>query len=260
MGKFLVFLLFLDPVLPTALAQEPNKDEAPWTIKVGTGVLTASRPWQDIDTETAFLPYIEASIGNWKFGVDNLISYQWELSKEWSMLAGIKYRSDGYDSNILFDKLSDNQVFNNYESPDGEVIFNYRMKYDMFSFEVSQDISDQTMSTAANLTLDLPIYKSRQGMINISTSVQWYDSNYVNYYYGIEGNQVDNSVGRFAYQTSSAINYGIKLDALYFINRSWFLVGSLGREKLDDNILNSPLIDTDKTDAFSLLIVYQFRA
>ena len=79
----------------------------------------------------------------------------------------------------------------------------------------------------------------------------------MHYHYGIEGQQIENSTGRIAYQGKAAVNYEAGLSGLYLINRRWIIIGSLSRTRLDDVITNSPLIEKRYQNKALMVFVYQ---
>jgi outer membrane scaffolding protein for murein synthesis (MipA/OmpV family) len=69
---------------------------------------------------------------------------------------------------------------------------------------------------------------------------------------------VDDVAGRVAYRSSAATNYGLSVSAVYPIGKRWSMMGVVSRTELDDNIVNSPLVDTDHQNVAALYFVYRF--
>ncbi|MFT4926006.1 MAG: outer membrane scaffolding protein for murein synthesis (MipA/OmpV family) [Phenylobacterium sp.] len=232
-----------------------------WDVTLGLGAMSVAMPWKGIDRQTAALPYFDLSYGNWQFSAEQLVKYQYPLpvGENISVFAGLNYRDDSYDAKgTLFSETSDDPVFADYERLDGEVLFNAGVQWNDLSFSIAQDVSDNTSATSAHLAWELPLYTSSFGlMVNASAKVNWYSEDYVNYYYGIAGDQIKNSVGRVAYQADAATNVELGLNVVYPINQSWAVVGFLSRTRLDDSITDSPLIDSQYSDTVALMLTHR---
>ncbi|WP_444996607.1 MipA/OmpV family protein [Aliikangiella sp. IMCC44359] len=237
------------------------ENETVWKVNVGGGLFIIDKPWRDVDPVTTMLPYIEASYGNWKFGVENLLAYHFNLNENASFFASLNYRDDSYDSNFSpLNKLSDHPVFNDYESPDGEVVIKLGTKLGLISFNTSRDISNKSDATTASVALDIPLYVNNRGvMLKAVASSHWFSEEYINYYYGINEYQTDNSVGRYYYQSSAATNHQWSINMVYPISQKWALVGNISRTKLDKNISNSPLIDENYQNNLMLVFSYKLQ-
>ncbi len=260
-GKLFAFslsALICSGIVPSACAQHEHVDLQS-DVRIGVGLMGASTAWTGNNTDVSLVPFFDASIGNWHFNGDNPIGYQVELSESWSISAGIGMRNDGYDSNpFTLSKLSGHQVFDDYDKPDTEVIANYGVTWGWLAFDASRDISNSSESNTVSLSAEFPVYQSATGFrLSTRVSMDWYDSNYVNYYYGVANEQANDSVGRVAYQSSAALNYEWGINATYRLSERWMMMGSISRTKLDNNIFSSPLIDSDFRDSAVLLLMFQ---
>lgn len=251
-----VILLFSSS--PVVMAQE--SDLTDWNIQLGVGVVQASDIWTDTKNKVTPIPYFSISKGNWHSNTKNLVGYRVQFAEMWSASVGIGARNDGYDDDFVQRTRGEtSRVFDGYVEPDTEAVVNYGISYGWLSFEASMDVSNKSDSNSASLAVEIPIYEMDNGLsISTTASVDWYDSNYVNYYYGVAGEQVDDVVGRVAYRSNAATNYGLSVSALYPIGKRWSLMGVISRTELDDNIVNSPLVDSDHQNVTALLFVYQF--
>lgn len=243
---------------PVVKAQE--SDVTDWNIQLGVGVVQASDLWTDAKNKATPIPYFSISKGNWHSNTNNLIGYGVQFTELWSASVGIGARNDGYNDDYVQRTPGEaGRVFDGYVEPDTEAVINYGISYRWISLEASTDVSNQSDSNSASLAVEIPIYEMDNGLsISTTASVDCYDSNYVNYYYGVAGEQVDDVVGRVAYRPSAATNYGLSVNAVYPIGESWSVMGVVSRTKLDDNIINSPLVDTDHQNLAALMVVYQF--
>ena len=243
---------------PVVTAQE--SDVTDWNIQLGVGVVQASDLWTDAKNKATPISYWSISKGNWHSNTNNLIGYRVQFTELWSASVGIGARNDGYDDHYVQRTRGEaGRVFDGYMEPDTEAVINYGISYRWISLDASTDVSNKSDSNSASLAVEIPIYEMDNGLsISTTASVDWYDSNYVNHYYGVAGEQVDDVVGRVAYRSSAATNYGLSISAVYPISERWSLMGAISRTKLDDNIVNSPLVDTDYQNVAALQFSYQF--
>jgi outer membrane scaffolding protein for murein synthesis (MipA/OmpV family) len=244
----------------TLYAQAADDGESEWNVKLGAGLMADSRAWTDIDSESTVLPFFEASIGNWQFGLENLVAYQVEANDGLGFYVGVGRRYDGYESSdFAINDVSEPDIFKGYDEPDTETVVNYGASFGWLAIDASTDVSSNSESDTLSLTAEIPLYEYAS-RFNVSASVaaHWMDANYVNYYYGVSGSQVDNSVGRSSYETNSAVNYETSIKASYLLNQHWMLLGLVSHLSLADEISDSPLIGTDSQDSLALLAIYQF--
>jgi outer membrane protein len=250
-----IFLLSSSPVVT---AQDSVVTD--WNIQLGVGVEQASDLWTDTKNKVTPDPLFSISKGNWQFNSENLIGYQLQFTGLWSAGVGIGIRNDGYDDDyVQRTRGAATHVFDGYVEPDTETVVNYGIAYRWLSLDASTDVSSNSESNSASFAVEIPIYEMDNGLsITTTASVDWYDSNYVNYYYGVAAEQVDDVAGRVAYRSSAATNYGLSVSAVYPMGKRWSMMGVVSRTELDDNIVNSPLVDTDHQNVAALYFVYQF--
>lgn len=244
----------------TLYAQSPAEKTSQWQFTVGAGLFGDSQAWKGIDTEVAIIPFVEANIGNWFFNVDTPVAYKAEINSWSSVYVGLSPRSDAYErTDFVVSNESESTVFNNYKIPHTETVIKYGGSLGWLSIDASTDISENSESNTASLTIEVPVYQGKTGLeVSTSVSAHWMDANYVNHYYGISGEQIDRSLGRVSYQTQEAINYELTINAMYPLSSHWILASELSYTSLADEISDSPLIDSDHQDTFALLAIYQF--
>ncbi len=235
-------------------------EDAEFEWQAGIGVVVADTPWVDVDNVVAPFPFVSAQYGNWRFFDEGLISYQWLDEDELSFYTGLDYRDDGYDADgFINNETSDNPVFDGYESPDGDMVFTVGGHWQFVGLSLQQDISGNSKGLTADLMFEHPIYSvGEKFILSASAGMHWQSSDYTQHVYGIEGDQIDVSKGRIAYQPGSATNYSVGLTGIYALNSDWTLIGGYHFVRLDDNIENSPLIEDDKMQSAYLGAVYQF--
>lgn len=249
---FLLFPFLSAGYVPAIYAQQAGEQQ--WDIKAGAMVTSYSTPWVGGEHQNDPFPFFDARYENWHIGGERLLSYQAVEDEQWELVVGLDYRDDGYQSDF-----GDHPLFSGYDSPDAEVIAHLGISYGILSMQATQDVSDNSESSTLSMLLKYPLYKNRSGlMLDVSAAAHWYSDDYVNYYFGVEGNQVNDAVGRSAYQGDAAVNYELGVNAMYPLNKQWILIGSLSRTKLDDEIVDSPLIEEDYQEIARLILAYRF--
>jgi outer membrane protein len=260
-----VLLNLVNVVAIAAVATSPESrasraGDSEWEVAFGAGAIAVSTPWKGANDQVALVPFIDMRRGNWHVNGDDLIGYHTQIGESLSASVGVGFRSDGYDSDGLWlNKMKGHQVFDGYNTPDTETIVNYGITYGWISLGGSRDVSGRSDANSASLSAEIPIYQAGKRLsISANASVDWYDDSYVNYYYGISGKQIDDSVGRIKYQSGEATNLAIGISASYQISDHWSVMGILSRTKLDDSIVDSPLTDSDYMDSAGFIFIRRF--
>lgn len=88
-----------------------------------------------------------------------------------------------------------------------------------------------------------------------SIGVVWQSSNYIDYYYGVTPEEVQ--PGRPEFIGHSAVNFESALLAFYRLSDRVTLVGLIQIQRLDNGILESPIVDTQR--AFFSLVGATYR-
>lgn len=89
----------------------------------------------------------------------------------------------------------------------------------------------------------------------------YYDSNFIDYYFGIDSNEVGRPGGEKINDTFSgeaAHRFGIGVLGNYKLNDAISLMGFTGVTKLSGEIANSPIVDNDVIYIFGTGVIYTF--
>lgn len=231
-----------------------------WEFSAGVGVYSANGIWTGADSFQGVVPLLSAQYGNWSFGTENLIAYRVLDSEDFGITAGVNYRNDGYDSNRIFGSSDSNSpIFNGYKSPDGDFTFKVDGYWQFVNLTLEQDISGHSKGLTADLAVELPLYNiGNEFLLQAEAGVHWQSSDYAQHIYGVSSKQVDNSVGRTAYQVGATTNYSVGVSAFYKLNSDWDLMASAQYVKLDDDIADSPLVGRDTATSLFLGATYNF--
>lgn len=96
-------------------------------------------------------------------------------------------------------------------------------------------------------------------MINITLKADLLSQEYVNYYYGLKGKQINLSVGRNRYQVEEeAVNASLSAQFIHAFSAQWSTMLNVSHTRLDELIVNSPLVDESSETQAVLAVVYRF--
>lgn len=125
-----------------------------------------------------------------------------------------------------------------------------------FRAQLSTDVTGHSEGTIARLTY---LAKLTPGKWTIypSAGLEWVDSNYNEYYYGISQKEANKS-GLDSYKPDSSISPYISVNGTYTINKDWDLFLGQSVNFLADEQRDSPMVD-DRVDYKTTLgLLYQF--
>jgi outer membrane protein len=89
-----------------------------------------------------------------------------------------------------------------------------------------------------------------------SIGLVYQDNSLVDYYYGVQTNEV--AIGRPQHSAQGSLNYNVTLNSSWNITRHIQLLGQLKYEMLGDGVTNSPIVDKDNLYFFTLGAVFRF--
>jgi len=257
--KLLLFTTMVISATSTS-AQESSLDNKPenWDIKIASYAMGKTLPWKGANTQMAILPGFNVSKGNWSFSLDTPVKYNFRLNPKITGYMALDDRNDGYDSDqFTFTSLNQHRVFDGYEKPDDEVIVKLGFQFGMVELEANRDISGNSDAQQLSASFNYPLVRwQHKLMLSLTPTIQYSNARYVNYYYGVSTEQVNNEVGRKYYQGGSASNYQLAINAKYKIDHSWMLMMKVGYTKFSTSISDSPLVDSDHQQQASFILAY----
>ena len=112
-----------------------------------------------------------------------------------------------------------------------------------------------------NLSLSRPFYVSSKIVLIPSLNYIYYDSNFINYYFGIDSSELGRAEGEKitnSFNGREAHRVGIGVLGNYRINETLSLMGFTGVTKLPKEISNSPIVDNDLIYVFGAALIYTF--
>lgn len=112
-----------------------------------------------------------------------------------------------------------------------------------------------------NFSINRPYQVTSKLTLVPSINYVYYDSNFVDYYFGIDSNEVGNPGGEKitdSFSADAAHRFGVGLLGNYRINDTISLMGFTGVAKLSGEIANSPIVDNDVIYFFGTGLIYTF--
>lgn len=89
-----------------------------------------------------------------------------------------------------------------------------------------------------------------------SAGLTYQDANLVDYFYGVQANEV--RANRALYSADSSINYNAMLHAKWNVSKHIEMIGQLRYEVLGDGITDSPIVNEDSLYFITLGLLYRF--
>ena len=87
----------------------------------------------------------------------------------------------------------------------------------------------------------------------------YYSEKFTNYYFGVEENEADLSLGRTYYSPDAAFNLAAQAYLKYNINEHWHLLGNARADYFASSVSDSPLVDKNHMLSGMISILYSFN-
>jgi outer membrane protein len=224
---------------------------APASWAIGAGGSTINRPYRGIDDKKIGLPL--ASYENQWFSI-GLPTADWKALKAGpvSIRLRARYAFDGYDAgdSLFFQGMADRK-----DSVWVGVAALWQGDLLNVSAEALGDVQGHSDGKRARLVAD---HRFLVGAIGITprAGVEWVDSHYVRYYYGVKASEARE--GRPGYEGDAAANalVGVRLDYSPAPRHNVFI--DAGHTRFGSGIKDSPLVDKSGQTTVSLGYLYRF--
>lgn len=109
-----------------------------------------------------------------------------------------------------------------------------------------------------SLKVSRPYQVSNKLTLVPSLNYVYYDSNFMDYYFGIDSNEINNDKIRETYSPNGGHRVEFGILGNYRINDTFSLMGFTGVTKLSSEISDSPIVDNDLIYIFGTGIIYTF--
>ncbi|MCV6638733.1 MipA/OmpV family protein [Candidatus Albibeggiatoa sp. nov. NOAA] len=244
--QLLSFILLTSCLTTSVYADEPNN-----IYRVGAIALWGSELYQGEGSETRLLPALYLKSGRWEFNFKEL-KYHLIDTEQFSLAPLLSFDLNGYDAD-------DSPALAGMEDRDFSIGLGLAAKVKLGLFDidasVQQDIANNSDGLTADLSLGMTRPVTKQLIAGFKVGAAYQDSDYSNYYYGVQSNEVRES--RPAYELDNTINPYAQLNAIYRLNKSWSLNTAIIYTQLDSEIEDSPIVEHGNETTFLLGITYQ---
>lgn len=240
-------LAYTHTALSTTTAIDPN---AKLTVGVNVGYgITA----YDADNDVQVLPH--AFYDNNRFYLEGSEAGIYGYKDDTHQLRfGLSYDGRSFDPNDANGALKD--LSKRDISILAHANYMYVSPIGGIRLKVAQDVLGEHNGTNASLS-HISRFTLDNTTIYPSFGLNWYSKKYNDYYYGIDNNEAVAS-GLPAYEVGSSVSPFVSLMVNYDINAHWAIFGQGRIEWLDDNVKDSPMIDSDTYAVARLGVSYTF--
>ncbi len=150
-------------------------------------------------------------------------------------------------------QLADMQDLNNVVN--AGFALDYSGGFGDINFEVLKDVSNEHKGTSASFTYSINVPLGNWVLIPAIGS-SWSSSKVLNYYYGVQENEVLN--GRAFYKPQSGYNYNTGLTLIRPFKEHHTIGATFSYDKFSSEISDSPIVDKSNVNAVGLFYFYSF--
>ena len=243
---FLSAVLFLCLFFPSAVKAGD--------FSVGAGGGFSSSPYKGHDD--SIMPFPLVFYEGERFFVRGLGAgvHIWKGDNQ-EISAGLSYSFFHFDP----DSTDDDQLGRldeRYATATIDLLYRLRTQWGTASLKVSRDILGHSDGFTADASYRLPFSVGRV-RLTPGVGVQWASQEQLDYYFGVSSRESQKS-GLAEYSPSNAFSPYLSLDAGYSLTESWSLGAGAQVVFLNDEIKDSPMVDSSELLIMSVSAKYTF--
>lgn len=254
LGAFLTVELFMVTTCCQGAQTDTTASDKP-SIRVGAGAMIRSQSYVGSDSRVYPVPLFTyegdrlysrgIAVGYWLFKLDGL-----------SIGPTIQPRFDGYEED---DSSELGGMHDRDWSVDGGVAVNWVTGVGLFAVSGVTDLFGRHDGQELDFSYTV-LFKKAEFTFIPSVGVRYKSDNLVDYYYGVEGDEVrfDARVSRPAYEADDALDPYLRLVVRRKITERWSLLGAVQYEWLDNEITDSPIVDDNYEASLLLGVLYSW--
>lgn len=187
---------------------------------------------------------------DWVLIRDGELGFRWVTDNGWQLGAIGRVQTRGF-GNLKSDELRG--VAERKWTLEAGPTVGWRGWPVQFNFTAYAELSSRHDGLVSELSVLLPREGAR-GYLVPSLDLIYQDDDYADYYYSVTAAEATPT--RPAYQARAATNVALRLRWGYALSDRWLLAGNFGIEKLDSNIMASPIVDRDRVLSAGIGLAY----
>ena len=257
-ARVLLPILMLAATLPLFAQEEstgpaPSPTPSPIQWSLGIGAFSSPRPYVGAENSMLVAPLIDVSYK--KLYVQGIqAGYRFFTTDKFSLdaRAGIVFNGLDPDDSPFLEGMNKRR-----SSIEGGFVFAWKPGKFQLSTAAYTDLLARSYGQQASVDFSRTwTFNRYQWGITPSVGVVWQSSNFVDYYYGVTPEEA--RPGRPPFDGHSVINFRGSLFGFFFINMRVRLVGLIRIQRLDNEIIDSPIVDQSRGIFATLGVSYRF--
>jgi len=225
-------------------------------ITVGAGVVYKDKVYRgyDDDEKTSFLPLVLYE-GERFFVRGSNLGWKFVNTKPWEVAVFGEFWGDGYDND-------DANILDGMDNRDPSFALGGHVMWKANKFGLKASAaSDVTGNSDGTQVKGMAFYDNRVGswFYRGSAGLVWNSEDYIDYYYGVENDEVDLNLGRTAYEGDDEtwVRLGLVMGYQRPDSKWLFLVGAR-YDIMGDEVDDSPITSDDKMFMGFAAVGYSF--
>ena len=242
--------LFHSGVSANTLYPDFSRQESGVKYGVGAGILVEDEGYKDIGRETNPFPVLYVETDRFRL-LGPQATYRVFGDKKSNIALRADYRMEGYEE-------EDGPVFVGMEERKGALAIGLSGQLDTGYGELLFSLTKQTSaSDGAYGTLQMA-WPLQRGAFTVTPRVglEYYSEKFADYYFGVRANE--STAQRPAYKVGSAVNPDFGVDVVWSISPKHQVLGSLKYRRYDQEIQDSPLVDSSGSPRMNFAYIYLF--
>lgn len=211
-------------------------------LGVGFGVVTADKLYRQDDDNTMFLPMLDVKYG--RFYVKGI------------QVGAYLYESEAMAFSVFLDPLGGFAIeggdmksgYKNIDDRDSMAMIGGKLELNVLPGQVKTIVSYKAGEHGGqgDLTLARPTRIGDRLVIVPSAGASIYTSDFADYYFGVDGDEVrESNTDKLdeEYSADVAYSYGAKVTAEYMFNSQLSALGVVGVKQFDSEVEDSPIVE-----------------
>jgi MipA family protein len=218
---------------------------------LGAGAIVSSKPYEGVDVAVYPVPLF-AYEGKRLYMRGITGGYRLFIGDGWSIGPVLQPRFDGFDEgdSSALDGMDDRKW-----SVDAGVGVSYLTKVGLFGLSYVTDILGRHKGQELELSYTVLFRLGGFDFIP-SAGMRWKSENLVDYYYGVKPSEA--LLRRPVYEGEEALDPFVRLAVRRKFTERWSLLAAVQYEWLDDEITNSPIVNSNYDVSFMAGVLYSW--